>query len=301
MPDREAGDGAGTMEIGFIGLGQMGRGMAARLLECGHELRVWNRTPAAAAALQARGAEVVGRPQDLLDAEVIVTMLADDAAFESVWIAPGMVRDVPPSAVHLNMASVSLGMGRKLAALHGETGSRYVSAPVFGRPPAAAIGQLDIVAAGEEAALARCAPLFEALGRRWFNVGNEAHCANAVKIARNFLLGSIIESLGEAFALVAKSGVDPAAFLDILTSTSMNCPAYKNYGRLMLEQSKQPTFTLNLGLKDVELALAAGEETGVPMPLGELLRRQHLAAIARGYGDQEWASLGKYIAECAGL
>ena len=122
-----------------------------------------------------------------------------------------------------------------------------------------------------------------------------------MKIARNFLLGSIIESLGEAFALVGKSGVDPARFLDIITSTSMNAPAYRNYGRLMLERPEQPTFTLQLGLKDVELALDAGAESGVPMPLAELLRRQHLAAIERGYGEKEWASLGNYIAECAGL
>jgi 3-hydroxyisobutyrate dehydrogenase-like beta-hydroxyacid dehydrogenase len=192
-------------------------------------------------------------------------------------------------------------VSRQLAELHRASGSPYVAAPVFGRPPSAATGQLDIVAAGADAAMKRCTPLFEALGRRWFSVGTEPHCANVVKIARNFLLGAIIESLGEAFALVAKSGVDPAAFLDIITSTSMNAPAYKNYGRLILEKPEQPTFTLKLGLKDVELALAAAEETRVPMPLAELLRRQHLAAVERGYGEKEWASLGNYIAECAGL
>jgi len=289
------------MNIGFIGLGQMGRGMAARLLERGYRVGVWNRTPAAAQALGEQGAQVARRPHDLLDAEVVITMLADDAAVDAVWIASNMVREVPAATIHLNMASVSLHMGRELAALHREAGSQYVSAPVFGRPPAAAKGELDIVAAGEEAALARCTPLFEALARRWFDVGREPHRANVVKIARNFLLGSIIESLGEAFALVAKSGVAPATFLDILTGTSMNCPAYRNYGRLILEAPPQPTFTLNLGLKDVELALAAAQETAVPMPLAELLRRQHQAAIARGYGEKEWASLANYIAECAGL
>lgn len=289
------------MNIGFIGLGQMGRGMAARLLERGHRVQAWNRSPAPAQALRERGALLVERPHDLLGSEVVITMLANDAAVDTVWVASGMVREVPAATVHLNMASVSLHMGRELAALHREAGSQYVSAPVFGRPHAAAKGELDIVAAGEEAALARCAPLFETLGRRWFDVGREPHQANLVKIARNFLLGTIIESLGEAFALVGKSGVAPAAFLDILTATSMNCPAYRSYGRLILEEPAQPTFTLNLGLKDVELALAAAQETAVPMPLAELLRRQHHAAIARGYGEKEWASLGNYIAECAGL
>ena len=273
------------MKIGFIGLGQMGRGMAARLIERGYRVTVWNRTRSAAEPFLAQGARIAERPREALDADVVITMLADDAAVEAVWIRPQLVRDVPATTVHLNMASVSLRMGQELAQLHRAAGSPYLSAPVFGRPHAAASGELDIVAAGPDAALERCVPLFEALGRRWFNVGAEPHRANIVKIARNFLLGSIIESLGEAFALVGKSGVDPARFLDIITSTSMNAPAYRNYGRLMLERPEQPTFTLQLGLKDVELALDAGAESGVPMPLAELLRRQHLAAIERGYGE----------------
>jgi 3-hydroxyisobutyrate dehydrogenase-like beta-hydroxyacid dehydrogenase len=132
-------------------------------------------------------------------------------------------------------------------------------------------------------------------------VGSEAYYANIVKIARNFLIGAIIESLGEAFALVQKSGVDPAAFLDIITSTSMNAPAYKSYGRLMLDKPEQVTFPLKLGLKDVELALQAGNDSDVPMPLASLLREQHLAAIAHGYGDKDWAALGNYIAQRAAL
>jgi 3-hydroxyisobutyrate dehydrogenase-like beta-hydroxyacid dehydrogenase len=289
------------MKIGLIGLGRMGRGMAGRLLDSGYPLTVWNRSHAVAETFRQRGAMVAERPDALLDTDVVITMLADDAAVEAVWIASGLMHKVPASALHLNMASVSLGMGRRLSEMHRAIGTPYVSAPVFGRPAAAATGQLDIVAAGAKTAIARCAPLFEVLGRRWFNAGEEPHCANIVKIARNFLLGAIIESLGEAFALVQKSGVDPAAFLEIITSTSMNAPAYKNYGRLILEKPEPATFTLKLGMKDVELALEAGNDTGVPLPLGELLRKQHLAAIASGYGDKEWASLGNYIARCAGL
>jgi 3-hydroxyisobutyrate dehydrogenase-like beta-hydroxyacid dehydrogenase len=289
------------MRIGFIGLGQMGRGMASRLVEAGYALSVWNRSRAVAETFRSRGAIVADRPDELLGADVVITMLADDAALDAVWIASELVQRMPASTLHLNMASVSLRMGQRLAELHRAAGTPYVSAPVFGRPAAVASGQLDIVAAGDGKALARCVPLFETLGRRWFNVGTEPHYANIVKIARNFLLGAIIESLGEAFALVEKSGVDPATFLDIITSTSMNAPAYKNYGRLILERPAQATFTLKLGMKDVELALQAGDDTAVPLPLAALLRSQHLAAIARGYGDREWASLGNYIAECAGL
>ncbi|MEK6593407.1 MAG: NAD(P)-dependent oxidoreductase [Pseudomonadota bacterium] len=288
------------MKIGFIGLGQMGRGMAGRLLASGYQLSVWNRSREVAETFRPRGAVVAERPEQLLDADVVITMLADDAAVEAVWIASGLVQKLPASTIHLNMASVSLRLGQRLTQMHRAAGTQYVSAPVFGRPEPAASGQLDIVAAGAEAAIARCTPLFEALGRRWFNVGTEAYYANIVKIARNFLNGAIIESLGEAFALVQKSGVDPAMFLDIITSTSMNSPAYKNYGRMILEKTAA-TFTLKLGLKDVELALQAGNDTAVPLPLAVLLKEQHLAAIAHGYGDKDWASLGNYISERAGL
>ena len=290
------------MKVGFIGLGQMGRGMAARLIERGHELVVWNRTRAAAEGLDRLGATVAREPAEALwNVDVVITMLADDAAIDAVWIAPALVRGVAASTVHLNMASVSLQMAERLTRLHADAGTTYVSAPVFGRPRAAADGQLDIIAAGPRDAIARCTPLFEALGKQWFDIGTTAMHANIVKIARNYLLGTIIESLGEAFALVAKSGVEQAKFLEIITSTSLNAPAYKNYGRWIIDPPSTPTFPLKLGLKDIEVALQAGTETGVPMPMAAVIRDQHLAAIARGYGERDWAGLGNYIAETAGL
>lgn len=289
------------MKVGFIGLGRMGREMAGRLLDTGHELIVYNRSGAATEPFRSKGAGVADKPIKILDVEVVVTMLADDAAVEAVWVAPGLAGKMPPSSIHLNMSSISLKMGRKLTALHRAGGSQYLSAPVFGRPYAAAKGQLDIVVAGPEAAIARCTPLFGVLGKQFFIAGSEPCQANIVKIARNFLLGTIIESLGEAFALTRKSGVDAASFLNIITSTSMSAPAYKNYGRMIVAKAYEPTFGLKLGLKDVELALEAAGDTHVPMPMAALLREQHLAAIAHGYGDKDWAALGEYIAESAGL
>ena len=289
------------MKVGFIGLGQMGREMAGRLLDAGHELTVYNRSRSAAEPFGARGARIAKVPMEALDAEIVITMLADDAALEAVWGVSGLARAMPSSGVHLNMSSISLRMGKRLTVLHRTGGSRYLSAPVFGRPYAAAQGQLDIVVAGPDAAIARCKPLFAALGKQCFIVGTDPPQANIVKIARNFLLGTIIESLGEAFALARKSGVDAATFLNIITSTAMSAPAYKNYGRMIVDKAYEPTFALKLGLKDVELALKAAKDTRVPMPMARLLRKQHLAAIAHGYGEQDWAALGEYIAESAGL
>ncbi len=279
------------MQIGFIGLGQMGRPMVERLKAAGHSLKVYNRTRSAP--------EIAAHPQEVLDAEVVVTMLADDAAVRAVWLDSGLAARLPKGAIHLNMATVSMGIARELAGIQK---GAYVSAPVFGRPPLAAQGQLDIIAAGPQAALERCAPLFKVLGKRVFVVGEDAEKANAVKIARNFLLATVIESLGEAFALVRKCGVAPADFLDILANTSLGSPAYKNYGRMIVDQAWTPAqFAMPLGLKDVELALATAGEVGMDLPSGEMIRKHFLQAIQAGRAEQDWVALAGKLAGDAGL
>ncbi len=290
------------MKIGFIGLGQMGRAMAGRLLDAGHALTVYNRGRAAAEAFRARGAAVADAPTQALEADVVISMLADDAAIESVWIETGLVAKLRAPAVHLNMATISLAMAKRVEALHARSGGAYVSAPVFGRPPAAAKGELDVVVAGPASAVRRCQPLFDVLARQVFNVGADAYRANIVKIARNFMLATVIESLGEAFALTRKSGVEAATFLNILTSTSLNAPVFKNYGRMMVEKDYEPAqFAMPLGLKDVELALEAGGDTRVPLPMAGLIREHLLAALAQGYADKDWAALAELTAADAGL
>jgi len=290
------------MNVGFAGLGQMGRPMVQRLLGAGHALTVYNRTRAAAEPLAQHGARIAADADELLGAEVIVTMLADDAAVEAVWLFSGLASRMPASAIHLNMATISMAMARQLKLSHEKGRSSYVSAPVFGRPAVAAQGQLDVIAAGPAAALERCRPLLDAMAKQVFVVGEEPQKANAVKIARNFLLATVIESLGEAVALVRKSGVDAARFVEILTSTSLNAPAYRNYGKLIAEQTWQPAqFSMMLGLKDIELALATAREAGVPLYSGELIRNNLLKAIAAGRGEEDWAALAGAIAQEAGL
>lgn len=278
------------MKIGFVGLGQMGRQMVARLLDADHELIVWNRTPSRVFEGRARIASTV---LEAMDAEVVITMLADDAAVRAVWLEPRM----KSAGIHLNMATVSLGMARELACLQ----EAYVSAPVFGRPAAAAKGELDVIAAGAPRWLGRCQPALQALARQVFVVGEQPELANAVKIARNFLLATVIESLGEAMALVSKAGVHPAKFLEIITSTSLAAPAYKNYGKLLVEKSYEPAqFSMELGLKDVELALATAREKGAALPSAELIRTHLLKAIAQGDGHKDWVALAEHIAAARG-
>ena len=265
------------MNVGFIGLGQMGRPMVERLKGAGHALKLYNRTRTSK--------DIKERPEAVLDAEIVITMLADDAAVRAVWLDSGLAGRLPKGAIHLNMATVSTGIARDLARIQGNS---YVSAPVFGRPPLAAQGQLDIIAAGPAAALSRCEPLFKVLGKQTFVVGDEPAKANAVKIARNFLLATVIESLGEAYALVRKCGVEPQKFWEILGNTSLGCPAYKNYGKLIVEQAWTPAqFAMPLGVKDVELALATAKEVGMTLPSGTLIRKHLLEAIEAGRAEQE--------------
>ena len=275
------------MDIGFIGLGQMGRPMVERLRQSGHAVKAYNRT---------RSAASVENVESVLDADVVITMLADDAAVRAVWLDTGLARRF--SGLHLNMATVSMGISRELASLQ----KQYVAAPVFGRPPLAAQGQLDIIVAGPAAAVERCAPIFRTLGKQTFVVGEEPAKANAVKIARNFLLATMIESLGEAFALVRKCGVDPQKFLEVIGGTSLGSPAYKNYGKMIVEQAWKPAqFAMPLGVKDVELALATAKEAGMRLPSGEMIRKHLLEAIAAGRAEEDWAALAGKIAADAGL
>jgi 3-hydroxyisobutyrate dehydrogenase-like beta-hydroxyacid dehydrogenase len=280
------------MNLGFVGLGQMGRPMVERLKGAGHSLKLYNRTR--------HSEEVLEKPDAVLDAEVVITMLADDAAVRAVWIESGLAERLPSQAIHLNMATVSMSIARELTALHKK--SLYVAAPVFGRPPLAAQGQLDIIAAGPTAALERCQPLFSVLGKQSFVVGEDPARANAVKIARNFLLACLIESLGEAFALVRKCSVEPQKFLDVIANTSLGSPAYKNYGRMIVEEAWTPAqFAMPLGVKDVELALATARDAGMELPLGEMVRGHLLHAIDAGRAEQDWAALAGHIAAEAGL
>ena len=289
------------MEIGFIGLGAMGRAMAANLLSAGHRLRVWNRSPAPARQLAEHGAEAAGTPAEAFRGDVVITMLADDAAYRAVGLAGPVLDQAPPGLIHLNMATVSVDLTRELASAHAERGLSYVAAPVFGRAEVAAAGKLNIVAAGPESALDRAAPLFEALGQRTWRLGSDPTQAAAAKIAGNFMIASAIETMAEATTLADRHGVAPETLLEVLTGSLFSAPVYKNYGAIIAGRKYQPPgFRLALGLKDVRLALAAGEGARVPLPFASVLRDGFLEAIAHGDGDLDWAALAEVARRRAG-
>ena len=158
------------------------------------------------------------------------------------------------------------------------------------------------MAAGSEDALAEVEPLFKAIGQRTFVIGANAPAANVVKLSGNFLIASVIESLGEAFALVRKYDIDPHEYLELLTSTLFSAPIYKTYGAIIAEGKYEPVgFKLALGLKDIRLAMAAAEARSVPMPVASVIRDRYLGGVANGMADADWSALAKLVAQSAGL
>jgi 3-hydroxyisobutyrate dehydrogenase-like beta-hydroxyacid dehydrogenase len=290
------------MKTGFIGLGRMGAAMAANLVKAGHDVTVFNRSPEKAHALLELGAHEAGSVADACHGEVIITMLADDTAVEDVTLAhQGIVENLAKGAIHLSMSTISIALSKHLSETHAHAGQRFVAAPVFGRPDAAAAAKLFIVAAGQPAAIETCQPLFEALGQKTFTMGTEPSAANLVKLSGNFLLAAAIEALGEAIALVGKAGIDRRAYVELLTSTILPAPAYKTYGRLIAERRFEPAaFAAPLGFKDIRLALAAAESLGVPMPLGSLLHDRFLRLVAQGGDSLDWSAIGGLAAQDAG-
>jgi 3-hydroxyisobutyrate dehydrogenase-like beta-hydroxyacid dehydrogenase len=291
------------MNVGFVGLGAMGLPIARSLLRTRNRVTVYNRSAGRAEPLKADGAQVAPSVAAASRMDVVLTMLADDAAVEATVFGPsGMLDALPPGGIHVSLSTISTALSRRLAEAHAARAQHYVAAPVFGRPDAAAAQRLVVVAAGPAAAVERVRPLLEAIGRKVFVIGTEAAAANTVKLAGNFLIVSAIEALGETFALLRKSGVEPELFLEIVNDNLFQSPILANYGGIMAREEFEPAgFKLRLGLKDVQLVLEAAGARGVPLPLASLVREQFEAAVASGMGDWDWSALARLAAQRAGL
>jgi 3-hydroxyisobutyrate dehydrogenase-like beta-hydroxyacid dehydrogenase len=289
------------MKIGFIGLGHMGAAMAANLVKAGHDVTVFNRTAGRSGSLMELGAREAANVAAVCDGEAVITMLADDDAASAIALADGgIVAQLRKGAIHLSMSTISVALSKRLSGAHAQAGQRYAAAPVFGRPDMAAAAKLFIVCAGDPATIDACQPLFRAMGKA-FPIGTEPSAANLVKLSGNFLLASTIEALGEAIALISKAGIDPRAYVEFITSTVFNVPAYKTYGGLIAEGKFEPAaFAAPLGFKDIRLALAAAESLRVPMPLGSLLHDRFLRLLAQGGERLDWSAVGGLAAQDAG-
>jgi 3-hydroxyisobutyrate dehydrogenase-like beta-hydroxyacid dehydrogenase len=290
------------MKLGFIGLGHMGSAMAANLVRAGHEVTVFNRTPGKSSSLTALGAHEAATLAGACRGEVVITMLADDEAASQIALgSDGIVANLSKGTIHLSMSTISVAMSKRLAQAHAQSGQRYVAAPVMGRPDMAAAAKLFIVAAGDPGAIDACRPVFDALGQKTSTIGTEPPAANLVKLTANFLQAAVIESLGEAIALIGKAGIDRHAYVDLLTSTIFTAPAYKIFGPLIADGRFGPAaFAAPLGYKDIRLALTEAETLRVPMPLASLLHDRFLRLFAQGGENLDWSAIGGLATEDAG-
>jgi 3-hydroxyisobutyrate dehydrogenase-like beta-hydroxyacid dehydrogenase len=290
------------MKIGFIGLGQMGSAIAGNLVKAGNDVTVYNRTASKAAPLVALGAHAATSVKDACRGDVVLTMMADDHAVEETALGPqGIAASLGKGALHISCSTISVALSERLTEAHTKAGQRFLAAPVFGRPDAAAAAKLFIATAGPKDAIETAQPLLDAIGQKTFVLGSKPSSANLVKLSGNFLIAVVIESLGEAVALVTKGGVDRHAYIDLLTSTLFNAPVYKVYGHLIAEQKFSPAgFAAPLGAKDVRLALQAAEDLRVPLPLASLLRDRFLRLLAEGGDELDWSAISMLAAKDAG-
>lgn len=290
------------MEMGFAGLGSMGQPIAENLMKAGYTLKVYNRTRSRADILVGKGATLVETPAAVCAGGVVATMLADDDAVEEVVFGEhGILTGLPRGGIHICHSTISTKLSRRLTEAHQHREQMFVAAPVFGRPDAAQAARLVVVAAGPPQAIEHCRGALEAIGRKLFVVSADPPVANTVKLSGNFLIASMLESLGEAFALLRKTGIEPAAFMEIVEAFFQS-PVYQNYGKTIAEERYEPAgFKLRLGLKDIRLVLAAADEKAAPMPIASLVRDNLLSGVAQGWQDLDWSAVARVAAAKSGL
>ncbi len=289
------------MDVGFIGVGRMGHVMVRNLLQGGHRVRAWDTSSSALAEISTHGAEPAASAQDAFHGDAVISMLPNDEAMRATFL-DGRILENSGAPIHVNMATASVECTDELAAAHEARGVTYVSATVFGRPEMAAERNLNIMAAGDPGAITRVQPLFDAMGRKTWRLGDTPRNSNVAKIAGNLMVACILEAMGEAAALARAYQMEPGDVLNTVVGSIFDVPVYRIYAGLITSGNFEPPgFDLLLGLKDAKLALAAGEEVNLPLPFASILRDNYLDAIAHGDEKKDWSAVSRVAARRAGL
>lgn len=278
------------MDVGFIGLGAMGSAMARNIARAGHAVRAWNRSDGE----PIEGVTRVASAAAAFDADVVVTMLPDDAAIRQVVLEPGLLGQARQGAVHLVCSTISIAFAEELAARHAETGVRYVAAPVLGRPDVAAKGELNVLAAGPAEALKAAAPVLDAIGQRTWILGEVPKQANAAKIAANMMITMAIEAMAEAVVLTESQGVGRDAFFEVILNTLFGARAYQTYSANIANSAYEPGFKAALGLKDLRLAAEAAEMAGRDLPMLAAVKGRMTQAVDAGNGEKDWSIMADF-------
>lgn len=283
------------MQLGFIGLGNLGTPIAENILESNQQLFVYNRTASKAQPLINKGAVLCSSVKELAQqCDIIFTMVSDDAALNHITKSEeGLAANMKEGAIHVSMSTILPATATYLDALHHVHRNFYVAAPVMGRPEAAKAKKLNFLVSGKAAHIETIKPFLEKAGAAgiWIMDG-KTEAANVAKLCSNFLIASVIESLAEGINLASKSGIDAAQWMNMLTQTLFAAPVYNTYSNILLKETYQPAgFALKLGLKDVNLVNEQAAEANANMPLGKLLQQRFNEAVANGLGDHDWTAI----------
>ena len=290
------------MQVGFIGVGRMGTAMARNLMKAGHKVLAWDVSKASLDRIKSDGAAIAGSAREAFFGDAVVSMLPNDAAMRATFIAGNVLPSGGNVPIHINMATASAVCARELAKAHAAKGVPYLSAPVYGRPEMAAERNLNILAAGDPLLIQKVQPLFDAMGKKTWQLGADPSNSNIAKIAGNLMVACILEAMGEAAALARAYKMDPNVVLDAVVGSIFDVPIYRIYSKMIANGPFEPPgFDLVLGLKDAKLALDAGEAANVPLPFASVLRDNYLDALAHGDGAKDWSAVSRVAARRAGL
>ena len=292
------------MNVGFIGLGRMGQGMAGRILSAGHDLLVFDPFPGQTAELENAGARAVESAIAATEGrDVVISMLPSDKILAATLAGDaGLIDGMHAPCMHMAMGTHGINAINAAASAHSDAGQIFIACPVLGRPDLAAQGLLKLVPGGPPDAVEKVRPLLDVMGQQTFEVGTNPQAATAVKIANNFVLGCAIETMGEALALVEKLGVEPALFLEVMTQGLFAAPAYEIYGKMIVDKAWEGHgATAIIGLKDADLALEAAAVADMPLPSTHIWKNHLERAIERGEGSLDWAVMAREQARASGL
>ena len=278
------------LKIAFIGLGNMGIGMAQNLINANYSVQVYNRTKEKSAQLTGDFKVFEQADKAVAEQDIVVTMLSDDETLlELANGNHGFLNAMKKNAIHISMSTISPDTSRELYKAHKANGSHYLTAPVFGRPNAAAEAKLFICTSGDEDIKEKSKPVLELLGQGIYDFGTEPGAANVVKLAGNFMIMASMETMAEAFTLAEKQGLDREKVAEFFGNTVFNAPIYKNYGTLIAKKQYQPVgFKSKLGFKDARLASKMALDAQMPAPLLSLVYNRLLSAVANGNGEKDW-------------
>jgi 3-hydroxyisobutyrate dehydrogenase-like beta-hydroxyacid dehydrogenase len=292
------------MKIGVVGLGRMGSIMAARLVDAGHEVSVYDPVEAAVKALAAKGARGAASLAELAEGrEAVLTVLPTDAIFEAVVTADGgLARHMPKGSVHMVCGTHGLPLVDRMAEAHEAAGQVLLATNMLGRPERVAEGALGFILGGPTEVMDRVQPVLDVLGSSFIRAGDKPAAAVVCKLANSFVLGCSIEATGEAMALVRKYGVDPHVLYSVLTDGLFDCVAYRGYGDVIAKQDwGRVGATVRIGLKDTDLAFEAAKQVNTPLPSGEVYRNHLLGALNHDEGDLDWSVMAREQFRHSGL